>query len=188
MTLHKNNYLLVKLKGKDRSRFAKPKGEAGETLAKYVAQMEGYSPLDLPSDSLPHDFILNNGKENYKVQVKSSMYCSWKIRKGLSFTIVERNSKIKKYDEEDVDIFALSSIEYDRVVWLLYSEVKSRTKVSVALKELNDFPLKRIIGESYLFLRKREDAIEEEVEDQQQSLNLFKGENNNGKTRSSNKK
>ena len=99
---------------------AKAIGCTGETLFAFRAMEEGFVVSQPMGDKSPYDFLIDNGEDILKVQVKSSR---WNENEGTQkspkyeFTL-KHSKRNTTYESHDVDFFGLVVIPH-RIIWIV---------------------------------------------------------------------
>jgi hypothetical protein len=99
---------------------AKAIGCTGETLFAFRAMEEGFVVSQPMGDKSPYDFLIDNGEDILKVQVKSSR---WNENEGTQkspkyeFTL-KHSKRNTTYESHDVDFFGLVVIPR-RIIWIV---------------------------------------------------------------------
>jgi hypothetical protein len=106
-------------------------GKAGEYLVCADLITQGF--IAYPSEQgLPYDLILDTGERLLKVQVKTTRAPKEipQRKKSIPAYIFHvgnngKNNRRKKYDSNDVDLFALVSLDSKRIAYLHYLDCKT---------------------------------------------------------------
>jgi hypothetical protein len=99
---------------------AKAIGCTGETLFAFRAMEEGFVVSQPMGDKSPYDFLIDNGEDILKVQVKSSR---WNENEGTQkspkyeFTL-KHSKRNTTYESHDFDFFGLVVIPR-RIIWIV---------------------------------------------------------------------
>tara|TARA_R110000824_G_scaffold16347_3_gene67876 strand:- start:238 stop:729 length:492 start_codon:yes stop_codon:yes gene_type:complete len=99
---------------------AKAIGCMGETLFAFRAMQEGLIVSQPMGDNSPYDFLVDNGDDILKVQIKSS---GWNENEGTQrspkygFTL-KHSQKNTTYDSDDVDFFGLVVLPIQEI-WIV---------------------------------------------------------------------
>ncbi|MEE3282861.1 MAG: group I intron-associated PD-(D/E)XK endonuclease [Pseudomonadota bacterium] len=113
---------------------AKQTGVTGELLFAYRAMEEGLTVAQPLGDNSPYDFLVDNGEDILKVQIKSSESNEHenKPHKSAKYGFTLKHSKQDKiYEAHDVDFFGLVVIPL-RSIWIVPQKAIDRiTKVNV---------------------------------------------------------
>lgn len=100
---------------------AKQTGVTGELLFAYRAMEEGLTVAQPLGDNSPYDFLVDNGEDILKVQIKSSEWNEHgnKPHKSAKYGFTLKHSKQDKtYESHDVDFFGLVVIPL-RSIWIV---------------------------------------------------------------------
>ena len=95
-------------------------GCTGETLFAFRAMEEGFVVSQPMGDKSPYDFLIDNGEDILKVQVKSSRWNENEgIQKSPKYEFTLKHSKRNTtYESHDVDFFGLVVIPR-RIIWIV---------------------------------------------------------------------
>ena len=148
----------------------KNKGCGGEHLAMGEATIKGYIvSKTTETDLLTYDFIMDDGKELYRVEVKTQDYAKKsrvdgkKFTDRVSFNIQKRSSKNRTYDY--VHYFALVCLKIDKIAWIKYDDLEYKTKKTIRYKDF-DLMYSLPINKRLLNIDSAADIEDEDIEDE----------------------
>lgn len=111
-------------------------GKAGEYLVCADLFLKGLN-VSIAGETLPYDLLLDNGNKILKVQVKTTethkKTNQWRgINDAYVFSIKRKGSSgLKKYDYNEVDIFALVSLDTKQIGYIKNSEMPTTINIRV---------------------------------------------------------
>ena len=111
---------------------SKNKGEIGERIAIGELAKFGIDVLIPLSDNLPFDFVVYYNDKMYKCQVKTSTSSGKQSTGSTEFELTSNNwnsKKIKKYTEDEVDIFILCDL--NSIYLFPFEDLKGRSSISL---------------------------------------------------------
>lgn len=109
-------------------------GKAGEHLVCFDLFSKGLN-VSMASETLPYDLLVDNGKNILKVQVKTTRTHKktnqWRgINNAYVFSIKRKGANgAKKYQNNEVDVFAIVAIDTQQVGYILNDEMPTTINI-----------------------------------------------------------